>query len=194
MGGAGQTAPAALERGASGRCGHAAYGGASRGEHARYRGRRVHRLSCRPRLGRARRNRDRHRQPAAEPQSGADGKPPRRPGRAPRVPLRAARRRRRRGGVARLFAASRGIRTIVHLAAQAGVRYSAINPDGLHAQQPRRAARHDRGGAPARGLEDFVYASTSSVYGGTARRCRSRSRTRSTSRVSLYGATKSGGR
>ena len=94
-----------------------------------------------------------------------------------------------RDAVAGLFAANPDIERIVHLAAQAGVRYSLVNPytylrsniDGhvvlLEAARRLPALRH------------FVYASSSSVYGSNrdmpfsvADRC--------DSPVSLYGATK----
>jgi UDP-glucuronate 4-epimerase len=67
--------------------------------------------------------------------------------------------------IGRLFAANPDIAQIVHLAAQAGVRYSAVNPmaymrsnlDGqlVMIEAARRLPK----------LEHFVYASTSSVYG-----------------------------
>ncbi|MFO1145566.1 MAG: NAD-dependent epimerase/dehydratase family protein [Rhodospirillales bacterium] len=94
-----------------------------------------------------------------------------------------------RDAVAGLFSANPDIERIVHLAAQAGVRYSLVNPytylrsniDGhvvlLEAARLLPALRH------------FVYASSSSVYGSNrdmpfsvADRC--------DSPVSLYGATK----
>lgn len=94
-----------------------------------------------------------------------------------------------RDAVARLFSGNPDIDRIVHLAAQAGVRYSLVNPytylrsniDGhvvlLEAARRLPVLRH------------FVYASSSSVYGSNrdmpfsvADRC--------DSPVSLYGATK----
>ena len=73
-----------------------------------------------------------------------------------------------RAALAALFARHRP-RRIVHLAAQAGVRYSFENPDAyVHSNlvgfvNLLEAARRD--GA----IEHFVYASSSSVYGGNAK-------------------------
>lgn len=72
---------------------------------------------------------------------------------------------------------------VVNLAAQAGVRYSITNPDVyiesnlLGFYNILEACRHSYdGGAP--GVEHLVYASSSSVYGGGTRRCRSARMTR----------------
>lgn len=70
-----------------------------------------------------------------------------------------------RNGLATLFAAEPGIRRIVHLAAQAGVRHSMIDPYAYiqanvlgHVTLLEAARRLDR-------LEHLVFASSSSVYG-----------------------------
>ena len=72
-----------------------------------------------------------------------------------------------RAGMAALFA-DRSIRRVVHMAAQAGVRYSLVNP---HAYTDSNivgflnileGCRHSR-------VEHLVYASSSSVYGGHTR-------------------------
>jgi len=95
-------------------------------------------------------------------------------------------------GVARLFAADRGITQIVHLAAQAGVRYSTVNPmaymrSNLDGQlvMIEAARRLDE-------LEHFVYASTSSVYGDSKAMPFSITDPVDKPR-SLYAATKRGG-
>ncbi|WP_416898678.1 MAG: SDR family NAD(P)-dependent oxidoreductase [Minwuia sp.] len=81
------------------------------------------------------------------------------------------------------------VRGIVHLAAQAGVRYSLTNPHAyLHANlaghlNMLEIARH------ADGLENMVYASSSSVYGGNTKLPFS-VEDRVDNPVSLYAATK----
>lgn len=94
-----------------------------------------------------------------------------------------------RDAVAGLFSANPDIERIVHLAAQAGVRYSLVNPytylrsniDGhvvlLEAARRLPALRH------------FVYASSSSVYGAN-RKMPFAVEDRCDTPVSLYGATK----
>ena len=94
-----------------------------------------------------------------------------------------------REAVAALFDRKPGIDRVIHLAAQAGVRYSLINPytylrsniDGhvvlLEAARRLPALRH------------FVYASSSSVYGGN-RKMPFSVEDRCDAPVSLYGATK----
>jgi UDP-glucuronate 4-epimerase len=78
---------------------------------------------------------------------------------------------------------------IVHLAAQAGVRYSMIDPYAYVTANVMghvvmlEAARHRQG------LKHFVYASSSSVYGGNTEMPFSESQ-RVDLPVSLYGATK----
>ena len=69
-----------------------------------------------------------------------------------------------RAGVAALFQ-RQSIRRVVHLAAQAGVRYSLVNPHAYTASNidgflnVLEGCRHHR-------IDHLVYASTSSVYGG----------------------------
>lgn len=72
-----------------------------------------------------------------------------------------------RAGMARLFEAERPPR-VVHLAAQAGVRYSLQNP---HAYIDSNVAgfMNVLEGCRHHGAEHLVYASSSSVYGGNAR-------------------------
>jgi len=72
-----------------------------------------------------------------------------------------------REGMARLFAAERPQR-IVHLAAQAGVRYSIENP---HAYVDSNLVGFTNilEGCRHNGVEHLVYASSSSVYGGNTR-------------------------
>jgi len=68
--------------------------------------------------------------------------------------------------IGRLFAAHRDVTHVVHLAAQAGVRHSLIDPYAyIHANVMGQLVMLEA----ARGLADlqnFVYASSSSVYGG----------------------------
>src|SRR6476661_4014610 len=71
-----------------------------------------------------------------------------------------------RSGVADLIRKRPDIDRIVHLAAQAGVRYSLINP---YAYAESNLVGHLNVLELARGIRDFkhlVYASSSSVYGG----------------------------
>lgn len=69
-----------------------------------------------------------------------------------------------REGMKALFAES-GVRRVVHLAAQAGVRYSLVNPHAYTDSNVTgflnvlEGCRHNK-------IEHLVYASTSSVYGG----------------------------
>lgn len=94
-----------------------------------------------------------------------------------------------RDAVSALFAEEREIDRVVHLAAQAGVRYSLIDPyvylhsnvDG-HVVLLEAARRLPR-------LSHFVYASSSSVYGGN-RAVPFSVADRTDHPVSLYGATK----
>lgn len=78
--------------------------------------------------------------------------------------------------------------TIVHLGAQAGVRYSLENP---HAYVASNLAGHVNmlELARARGVEHMVYASSSSVYGGNAK-LPFAVEDRADTPVSLYAATK----
>jgi UDP-glucuronate 4-epimerase len=74
-----------------------------------------------------------------------------------------------RAAVEKILAAHPGITAIVHLAAQAGVRHSLTHPydyagSNLDGQLVMlEAARH------CKGLKHFVYASSSSVYGGNTK-------------------------
>jgi UDP-glucuronate 4-epimerase len=72
-----------------------------------------------------------------------------------------------REGMARLFA-EQGFRKVVHLAAQAGVRYSLVNP---HAYIDSNIAgfMNILEGCRHNGVEHLVYASSSSVYGANTR-------------------------
>jgi len=87
-----------------------------------------------------------------------------------------------------LFAAPHQFDRIVHLGAQAGVRYSLVNPQAyvrsnLMGQiNMLELARH-------RGVEHFVYASSSSVYGGN-KQLPFRVEDRVDHPISLYAATK----
>lgn len=66
--------------------------------------------------------------------------------------------------VANLFA-SKQPRAVVHLAAQAGVRYSLENPNA-YVQSNLVGFGHILEGCRSQAIEHFVYASSSSVYGG----------------------------
>lgn len=97
-----------------------------------------------------------------------------------------------RAAIARVMADHPGITRIVHLAAQAGVRYSLQNPyayehSNIAGQMVMlEAARH------CAGLTHFVYASSSSVYGGNTKQPFAVGDDVS-SPVSLYAATKRAG-
>jgi UDP-glucuronate 4-epimerase len=97
-----------------------------------------------------------------------------------------------RDAMARVMADHPGITRIVHLAAQAGVRYSLQNPyayehSNIHGQMVMlEMARH------CPGLKHFVYASSSSVYGGNTKQPFAVGDDVS-SPVSLYAATKRAG-
>ena len=69
-----------------------------------------------------------------------------------------------RGAMERLFAGFRPDR-VVHLAAQAGVRYAAENPH-VYASSNLVGFLHVLEGCRRHGIGHLVYASTSSVYGG----------------------------
>jgi len=92
-----------------------------------------------------------------------------------------------RPGMEKLFAES-GIRKVVHLAAQAGVRYSLTNPHA-YVDSNLVGAFHVFEGCRAAGVEHLVYASTSSVYGANTRMPFSPHRA-ADHPVSLYAATK----
>jgi UDP-glucuronate 4-epimerase len=93
------------------------------------------------------------------------------------------------GSVSALFAEESRIDRVVHMAAQAGVRYSLINPCAYirsniegHVVLLEAVRRLPR-------LDHFVYASSSSVYGGN-RNMPFSTADRTDRPVSLYGATK----
>jgi UDP-glucuronate 4-epimerase len=67
-----------------------------------------------------------------------------------------------------LFARERFDR-VIHLAAQAGVRYSLQNPHAYVDSQPGRLREHARGLPAQRKVQHLVYASSSSVYGGNTK-------------------------
>jgi UDP-glucuronate 4-epimerase len=94
-----------------------------------------------------------------------------------------------RESISELFAEESRIDRVVHMAAQAGVRYSLINPYAYirsnvegHVVLLEAVRRLPR-------LEHFVYASSSSVYGGN-RTMPFSTTDRTDCPVSLYGATK----
>ena len=66
--------------------------------------------------------------------------------------------------VANLFTTKQP-RAVVHLAAQAGVRYSLENPNA-YVQSNLVGFGHILEGCRSQAIEHFVYASSSSVYGG----------------------------
>jgi UDP-glucuronate 4-epimerase len=72
-----------------------------------------------------------------------------------------------RGAVESLFRAER-FQRVVHLAAQAGVRYSIINPHA-YVQSNITGFLHVLEGCRHHAVEHLVYASTSSVYGANTR-------------------------
>ena len=72
-----------------------------------------------------------------------------------------------RAATERLFAGS-GIRRVVHLAAQAGVRYSIENPHA-YADSNLTGTLHVLEGCRHHGVEHLVFASTSSVYGANTK-------------------------
>ena len=91
--------------------------------------------------------------------------------------------------VSAVFAHERGIDRVVHLAAQAGVRYSLINPYAyLHSNIDGHVVLLEAARRLPR-LQHFVYASSSSVYGGN-REMPFSVTDRTDHPVSLYGATK----
>lgn len=97
-----------------------------------------------------------------------------------------------RAAVDRLFAAAPAIDRVIHLAAQAGVRYSLQNPyayvdaNVMGQLTLLEACRHRAG------LKHFVYASSSSVYGGNTK-LPFAIEDPVTEPVSLYAATKRAG-
>ena len=92
-----------------------------------------------------------------------------------------------RAGMERLFREQRFER-VVHLAAQAGVRYSLINPHA-YIDSNLVGTFHLLEGCRAAGVEHVVYASTSSVYGANTRMPFSPHRA-ADHPISLYAATK----
>jgi UDP-glucuronate 4-epimerase len=90
-------------------------------------------------------------------------------------------------GLQRLFAAERP-RAVVHLAAQAGVRYSIENP-AIYLQSNVVGFGHVLEGFRRHAVEHLVYASSSSVYGGN-RQMPFEERQPVNHPVSLYAATK----
>jgi len=72
-----------------------------------------------------------------------------------------------RAAVEELFAREQ-FRRVVHLAAQAGVRYSLLNPH-VYVQSNITGFLHVIEGCRHHGVEHLVYASTSSVYGANTR-------------------------
>ena len=72
-----------------------------------------------------------------------------------------------RGAMQALFRAE-GFQRVVHLAAQAGVRYSVQNPH-VYVQSNITGFLHVIEGCRQGGVEHLVYASTSSVYGANSR-------------------------
>jgi UDP-glucuronate 4-epimerase len=94
--------------------------------------------------------------------------------------------------VGQLFAAHRDTTHVVHLAAQAGVRYSLIDPYAyVHANVMGHLVMLEASRGLA-DLENFVYASSSSVYGAN-RKLPFSVRDRVDHPVSLYAATKRAG-
>ena len=89
--------------------------------------------------------------------------------------------------VANLFATKQP-RAVVHLAAQAGVRYSLENPNA-YVQSNLVGFGHILEGCRSQAIEHFVYASSSSVYGGNTN-LPFRETQAVNHPVSLYAATK----
>jgi UDP-glucuronate 4-epimerase len=92
-----------------------------------------------------------------------------------------------RPAMAALFASERFDR-VIHLAAQAGVRYSLVNP-GAYVDSNLSGFLSVLEGCRDQGVEHLVYASSSSVYGGNTRMPFSE-RDNVDHPVSLYAATK----
>jgi len=90
-------------------------------------------------------------------------------------------------GMRKLFAAHQPKR-IVHLAAQAGVRYSLVNPHA-YTESNIRGFLNILEGARAIGVDHLVYASSSSVYGANTRQPFSEHQNVDHP-ISLYAATK----
>ncbi|MFO1153018.1 MAG: SDR family NAD(P)-dependent oxidoreductase [Rhodospirillales bacterium] len=94
-----------------------------------------------------------------------------------------------RQAVADLFADFPSIGRVAHLAAQAGVRYSLENPLAYIRSNVQGHVVLLEEARRLPGLEHFVYASSSSVYGGNKKRPFAED-DRTDTPVSLYGATK----
>jgi UDP-glucuronate 4-epimerase len=92
-----------------------------------------------------------------------------------------------RDGMARLFAES-GFQRVVHLGAQAGVRFSIENPQA-YLDSNLAGFGHVLEGCRRNGVEHLVYASSSSVYGANTR-TPFRVEDNTDHPVSLYAATK----
>ncbi|GIK33801.1 MAG: NAD-dependent epimerase [Gammaproteobacteria bacterium] len=92
-----------------------------------------------------------------------------------------------RAGMEALFREQR-FQRVVHLAAQAGVRYSLINPHA-YIDSNLVGSFHVMEGCRANGVEHLVYASTSSVYGANTHMPFSTHRA-ADHPISLYAATK----
>lgn len=92
-----------------------------------------------------------------------------------------------RSGMEQLFGKHR-FQRVVHLAAQAGVRYSLVNPHA-YIDSNLVGSFHLFEGCRAAGVEHVVYASTSSVYGANTRMPFSAHRP-ADHPISLYAATK----
>lgn len=92
-----------------------------------------------------------------------------------------------RAGMETLFREQR-FQRVVHLAAQAGVRYSLINPHA-YIDSNLVGSFHVMEGCRANGVEHLVYASTSSVYGANTHMPFSTHRA-ADHPISLYAATK----
>ena len=92
-----------------------------------------------------------------------------------------------RAGMERLFG-DESIDRVVHLAAQAGVRYSLTHPHA-YAESNLTGFLHVLEGCRARGITHLVYASSSSVYGGNTA-MPFRAEAPADHPLALYGATK----
>jgi len=92
-----------------------------------------------------------------------------------------------RAGMERLFG-DESIDRVVHLAAQAGVRYSLTHPHA-YAESNLTGFLHVLEGCRARGVAHLVYASSSSVYGGNTA-MPFRAEVSADHPLALYGATK----
>lgn len=97
-----------------------------------------------------------------------------------------------RDGLARLIEARPDLDRVVHLAAQAGVRYSLINPYAYIKANVEGQVALIEACRRLPSLRHFVYASSSSVYGGNTK-LPFAIEDRADHPVSLYGATKKAG-